>query len=86
MNERIKRGLDLLKPGSIIGCDVKTVADLYEALKHVVEQNKVLIEMYLAKDDTCPICRQGAMTLTGAGFHWMCTTCGHTEKVEQEEL
>jgi len=87
MNPQIQRGLELLNPGSVIPVDVKTVADLYAALKYVVEQDEELSEIYLPKemDDTCKSCRQDVLMLTGTGKHWKCGTCGYSERVEVQE-
>ena len=38
MNESVQRGLKLLNPGSVVPVDVKTVADLYNALDYTVKQ------------------------------------------------
>jgi hypothetical protein len=42
MNESVQRGLKLLNPGSVVPVDVKTVADLYNALDYTVKQIKEL--------------------------------------------
>ena len=87
MNEQIERGLSLLEPGQVVPVDVATVAALYAALKYVVERDEDLASIYLKKekDNSCPVCRQDVMMLTGTGLHWFCGTCGHREKVEPEE-
>ena len=86
MNESIQRGLNLLSPGSVVPVDVKTVADLYAALKYTVDQLRELqAQLDDKQDDTCTKCRQGPMMLTGTGYHWFCDICGNREKVEPEE-
>ena len=87
MNHQIQRGLRLLNPGSVIPVDVKTVADLYAALKYVVEQDEELAAVYLPKekDDTCPACKRDGLMLSGTGKHWKCGTCGYSERVEVQE-
>lgn len=88
MNERIKDGLELLKPGSGIPVDVKTVANLYAALRFLVEMDDELSELYLKdqeKENSCPVCKQDVPFMTGSGRRWLCGTCGFSEKVEPEE-
>jgi len=86
MNESIQRGLNLLSPGSVVPVDVKTIADLYAALKYTVEQLKQLRdEVDGPKYRDCQVCKQDVLMLSGTGMHWTCGTCGYREKVEPEE-
>ena len=86
MTPQVNRGLLYLLPGSVVPVDVKTVGELYAALKYTVDQLKELQEQLDdKKDDTCRKCKQGPMMLTGTGYHWLCDICGNREKVEPEE-
>ena len=86
MTPQVNRGLLYLRPGSVVPVDVKTIGELYAALKYTVEQLKELqAQLDDKKDDTCTKCRQGPMMLTGTGYHWFCDICGNREKVEPEE-